>query len=244
MSAMWLMPWVYVMSAVWPMQWVCDISHVWLMLWVYMSAMWPMLGVCFMSAMWLMLWVYIITTVWPMLWVYGMSPVGPMLWVYDISVIWPMLHVCIKPTIWLILWDNIMLAMWTMMWVFDMSAMCPMLWIYYICPPCGICCGYMIYVRHVTYVGGIILMAQCKPSVSPLLKHWRYSSLAMWLMLMVYIMSRYICNVTNGKLRYLHIASWNIFGVFIRTDMHSFFIMIGIYFILTCIFMCYPTCTN
>ena len=24
--------------------------------------------------------------------------------------------------------------------------------LYYICPPCGICSGYMIYVRHVTYV--------------------------------------------------------------------------------------------
>ena len=112
-----------------------------------------------------------------------------------------------------------------------MSTMWHMLWIYDICPPCDLCWGY-------------ILMPQCKPSVTPLLTHWRYCSLAMWLMLRIYIMSRYICNVTNDKLRYLLIASWNIFGVFICTDMHSFFRLIGIYSILTCIFMCYPTCAN
>ena len=144
---------------------------------------------------------------------------------------------------------GMMSPVWPMLWVCDMSP------VWYHVPHVTYGVG-IWYVHSVSYVVdiwymfamwpmlGYILMAQCKPSVTPSLAHWIYCSLAMWLMLRVYIMSWYICNSTNVKLCYMQIVSWNIFGVFIRTDMHSFFRLIGIYFIVTCIFMCYPTCTN
>ena len=75
---------------------------------------------------------------------------------------------------------------------------------YLICQPCVLCCEYIFmstmwhllwiwYMSAMWPMVGYTSIPQCEPFVTPLLTHWRYCSLAMWLMLRVYIMSRYIC---------------------------------------------------